>query len=285
MPQTVPFLSIICMFVTLAVCILLPAMLWIIFARRGRRVSSAVLIGTLGFIITQVIIRQPILSLLSVNSAWTSFCKEYPLFMYIIYAFTAGLFETMGRYLVFGGILRKRLDYYTALGAGLGHGGIEAVLLIGIAYGINITLSFMLNNGMQIPFSQSDAIIDTLVNTPSTTFLLAGAERVFTIAFHIMLSVILCYFIIKRKTFAGIVICIAAHTALDFVIPYLAGNGLSIYKVEGLMIIVAIISVIVIRLMKRGYEKALRVETADQSVKEMNEVKDDKSEYDDWGAL
>ena len=248
----IPTVNILFMFVTVAVTLLFPILLWIIFARKARGVTVAVLAGTVGFILPQMIIRLPILQLLSASAGWVAFNQNNVVLSAFIYAFSAALFETTGRLLVLGAILRKRLSYYTAVGAGIGHGGIEAIGLVGLTYVSNIVLSLMANTGTLPNVAGIDTAVGALSGTAPALFLLAGAERVFTIPFHMMLSVILCLFLMKRKALAGILICIAVHTAVDFVIPLLS-TGISVYLVEGILLVVALVSVFVIRAAKKHF--------------------------------
>lgn len=247
--------SIVSMFFTLLVSFLVPILLWIYFARKAKRLSSAVIAGAVGFVLPQMIIRIPILQLLAGNEAWVSFCQNNVVLSLSIYAFTAALFETMGRLLVFGVILRKRLSYYTSLGAGIGHGGIEAIGLIGLSYINNIVLSFMMNAGTLPSVSGIENAVSVLSTTPATHFLLAGAERIFTLPLQMMLSVVICFFITKRKVLLGVLVCISIHFAIDFFIPLLSVNQISLWIIEGIMLVIAVISIMIMKTLKHHFEK------------------------------
>lgn len=246
--NTVPGKNLYAMLFTLIISFLLPIALWIIFRRKDKRLSSAVIAGAIGFIIPQFIIRIPILQKLSANEQWISFAINNKILHIALLAVTTALFETAGRLLVFKGILRKRLSYNAALGAGIGHGGAESIGLIGVTYLNNVILSFMINSGTA-PY-----IKNALIDTPASTFLAAGIERVFTIPFHIALSVLLCLFITKGKTVLGTFICIAIHFSIDFIISTLfAYFELSLWTVEGIIFIVAAASIFLIIKLKNLY--------------------------------
>ena len=71
--------------------------------------------------------------------------------LYILYGgFAAGIFEETARLLCFKSFIRvgNNESIYTGISYGLGHGGIEAILIGGIASVGNIVTSVMLNSGV-----------------------------------------------------------------------------------------------------------------------------------------
>jgi uncharacterized membrane protein YhfC len=63
-----------------------------------------------------------------------------------------------------------------------------------------------------LPADRLESAVRTqLVGTPSYMFLLGGVERVFTIALHIALSVLLMSFVMKGRSLAGFVTVSALH--------------------------------------------------------------------------
>lgn len=249
----VPAINIAAMFVTLTLSFLVPVLFWILAARRFKRISVAVLAGTVGFILPQMVIRLPILQFLATQESWTNFVSDYRLIALIIYAFTAALFETAGRLLVLKGIMRKRLSYGTVLGTGIGHGGIESIGLIGLTYVNNIIFSFMINHGMASQLEGMESSVRALIDTSPSLFLAAGLERTFTIPFHVFLSVLLGYFIMKNRTLVGSLLCIMIHFSLDFIVAYWAPEAVSIWLIEGLLLIVAVISLLLVVRLKSYY--------------------------------
>ena len=128
-------LSIVCIVLTFAVSLLLPPAFLVFYALRHKKqgIWSAWLLGAAGFLVPQILIRFPILAALSRTDGFVAFAQAHPLIYGFALAFTAGLFEVVGRYAV-ARILQKNLTYRRALAAGLGHGGIEAILITGLAY-------------------------------------------------------------------------------------------------------------------------------------------------------
>lgn len=202
---------------------------------KGKGVWSAWFLGAAGFFVMQIVIRIPILSILALSPAFVEFAiKHYVLYCFIL-AFTAGLFEVAGRYVV-AKLMSKRLTYTRGIAAGLGHGGVEAMFIVGMAYVNNLIYIIMINTGQFDTIVEQTAAlgVDTtslvavkteLVSTNASIFLLAGYERILTMISHVALSLLVCYFVSRKKDILGIVICLACHCVVDFVTPLI--NGLA----------------------------------------------------------
>ncbi len=219
--------SILCMVITLVISLVLPIVLFIIYAvaNKGKKVVSAWFLGAAGFFVLQMLIRIPILSALSLLPGFQSFVENY----YVVYAltlgFSAGLFEVIGRFVV-AKMMSKELTYERSMAAGLGHGGIEAMLLIGMTYINNLLYTMMINGGtfdtvieqtaaMGVDVSSLYAIEESLVNTAPYLFLLAGYERILTMICHVAMTLLVCYFVTKKQTLKGVGISLILHTVLD----------------------------------------------------------------------
>lgn len=227
--------SIIAIATTLIVSTLLPLIFAIIWCvkNKGKKTLPALLLGALGFFVMQIVIRTPILSVLSQNEKFTDFANSHYTLYCLILAFTAALFEVAARYGV-AKILSKDLSFERSFAAGLGHGGIESIIITGMAYASNLVMSFMINtNTFDLIVEQTSAQgVDTtsllaakeqLISTNPSMFLLVGLERVLAIAFHIGATVLVWYFIKHKKDIIGILICLLAHFAVDFVSGFVQG--------------------------------------------------------------
>ena len=93
----------------------------------------------------------------------------------------------------------KPLDFDNAFMYGVGHGGIEAMILIGLAMLSNIVSSVMINSGAMAASlaaldadtaAKTAASLSALWQTPSAYFFLSGLERVIAITLHISLSLL-----------------------------------------------------------------------------------------------
>jgi len=158
----------------------------------------------------------------------------------LILAMTAALFEVVARFAV-AKILQKNMNYQQGVAAGLGHGGIEAIILIGMTYVNNLLYAVMINSGafdatvaqtgaLPVPnatelVEQLNQIKTALVETPAYAFYLAGYERILCVLFHTAMSLLVCYMVYKKKALVGVGIAFAAHFFVDFVSPVI--NGLA----------------------------------------------------------
>lgn len=223
--------------VTLFVTMIFPLILYIVYGvkNKGKGVWVAWILGAAGFFVMQYSLRTPILVLMQGIPGFMEFVEKYYVVYCFVLAFTAGLFEMVGRLFV-AKIIGTRLTFKRGFAAGMGHGSIESILLIGMTYVNNLIYILLINSGgydalvEQVVAAGQDAnsmyqVRDALISTFPGVFYLAGYERVLTLVFHIALSLIVCYFVANNKTYKGIGICVLAHTAMDFIVGLL--NGLS----------------------------------------------------------
>lgn len=213
--------------ITLLVTLVLPVAVLILFCRKHRKcgILSAWLLGAAGFFVPQILIRLPVLTALQTQGWFVSFSRNH-LFGYAFsMAFTAGLFELAGRFAV-AKLLRRNLNYRRALAAGLGHGSIEAMILVGMTYVNNLIYIAMINSGSfdallaqtaaaGIDISQLELIRTQFLTMSPVVFLLAGYERILTMAAQAAMSMIVCYGVAQKKVLPALLVCLGIHTLLD----------------------------------------------------------------------
>ena len=181
-------------------------------------------------------------------------------------AFTAALFELGGR-LTVARLLKKKLTFRLSLATGMGHGGIESILIVGIAYITNLYYISLIQSGefdsllpllaqVEGAAEQMEAMRQALVTTPWWMFLLAGLERLLTMVCHAGLSLLVCYSLHRGNTVKGSLLCLAAHTIIDSAasVTLFVGRGLSqsgayaiIYSILTLMAALSAYTIITIR--------------------------------------
>lgn len=252
-------LSILFMFVSVLVCFGLPIGLAIWAGRRyrGRLSFIAVLAGAAGFFVSQIIFRVPLLQAVLPAFEWFKRLQQMPWAYIAFLSFTAGLVEEPARFIAFS-LMRKRRSFVDGLGYGIGHGGIEAIIVVGLSYVGNIALSIAINSGTlgALGSSLPASVVSSLTDTPSYLFLVGGLERVFAVSLQIALSlVVLSGFQVGRRA-VYLVFAILLHGLANFVAvtlsqigpkvmpgsPLLGGVVLS----ESALLIIAIVSVLYI---------------------------------------
>ncbi len=259
----VPLWSLVFMSITLVLSLLLPIAFLLILQKGRKGVFSAWVAGALGFIVPQIVIRIPILQALGRSSAYRAFAEDQALLFAFLLALSAGLFETAGRFVVLKFGLAKRLSYTTGLAAGAGHGGIESIALIGLTYINNLVLSVLINTGRldSLPASGEEAVAalqaarEALVGTAPDLFLMAGFERVFTMVFHMALTVLLTLLIMKKQAILGFFLVTALHFLLDFAAVVMQQNDVPHLLIEGFLLLSALLALVFLLLVRPAFGK------------------------------
>lgn len=162
------------------------------------RYVGTILLGMVAFVLSQMVIRLPALEFLaSESSTYQLWHVTKPVVMMLFLAFTAGLVEELARW-IFMRYLMKRWSFQSGVIFGMGHGGVEAVLLVGIPMLGSTTL--MLQPQMLV---------------------LSGIERIFAMAIHICLSLIVLIGV-RKRAFRYCMYAIFIHTLINFISGSLA---------------------------------------------------------------
>lgn len=281
------------MITTLLLSMVLPVAILIVFSlvRRKKGVVPAWLLGAAGFFVMQVILRLPIISMLSAIPGFAVFVENFYIVYIFVLALTAALFEVVARFGV-AKILQKNMNPEKGLAAGLGHGGIEAIFLIGMTYVSNLLIAVMINTGTfteimaamagtgadSSVMTQVTDIRTQMITTAPSLFLLAGYERVLTMIFHTAMSLLVCYLVYKRKAVIGVLIAFLSHFAVDFISPFIQGmatpylgnvmtesTSLAIIYTFLTIVALASLAVIVVIMIKWKKEEKKRIEADEQT--------------------
>jgi len=149
--------------------------------------------------------------------------------------------------------MKNKLTPQNALMYGAGHGGIEAMILVGVTYLSNIVLAFVINAGMIESVlgetaSQSGVMdsLTTLVTTSSWLFLLGGAERIIAIILQISLSIFVYMAVTQKGKGYMFLVAILIHAGVDFV-AVVAMKKISVYAVELIILICTLVVAFIAR--------------------------------------
>lgn len=247
-------------------CLGYPIVLAIIARRRLKVGWRYFGFGALIFFVFQVITRAPAVVILQ-NVLARQLRASIPLQIswLVILAITAGLFEEVGRYVAYRFLMRREEKTWNkGVMYGIGHGGLESMLLIGGAQLlalINIlTLMSILNtNPAALPATQHAQVLRqfaALNAQPVWSPLLGAWERLWTLPIQIALSVMVLQ-VFRRNNIGWLWLAILAHAIVDFtaviVIQVLGSSfGVSLL-VEGIVAIFGLIALWIIwRLRDRG---------------------------------
>ena len=108
------------------------------------------LIGALFFPVFAMML-EPLLHIVALKSPLGAVMQNNIWVFGLYGGLAAGLFEETGRLVAFKMVLRNEESPVTALSYGLGHGGMEAFLLVGMAMVNNLLLGMLLMGGGEIP--------------------------------------------------------------------------------------------------------------------------------------
>ncbi len=248
----VSILSILCMGAAGVIAIAVPVALFIYYYKKKKADILPFFIGCAVMVFFAMVLEALIHRLVLGSSAGSTIQNNT--WLYALYGgFMAALFEESGRLIAFKTVLKKyRYKDANALMYGAGHGGIEAALLLGITSVNNIVTSIMINTGTISAataelsgdmLDQVNTAVRTLIETPAATFLLGGVERIFAIALHVALSV-LVWTAVKKDRKGYWFLSFALHFLVDAVTVILAGYGIPAIAVEaavGLMTLAAVV--------------------------------------------
>ena len=196
-------LSMAAMVFTALVALLLPIVLVVVLYIKKRISLLAVLVGALVFVVFQLLTRIPLLNMLATTPFYQAMSQNL-LALALFLGLTAGLFESVGRYVAFRFFLKSRLQIKNGVAYGLGHGGIEAILLVGVAYLNNLVVSVMINTGQFQAVAptlgaRAEAVRTALTDTSATLFLVPGLERMLTLIIQVALSLVVLFAVRDRK--------------------------------------------------------------------------------------
>lgn len=257
----VPVMTIITCTVTLLISLVLPIGVLIGLEHKNKKqgIDSAWLLGAAGFFIPQILIRLPLLTFLQSRSDFAAFARNNPFIYSFSLAFTAGLFELAGR-LGAAKLMEKKMTWKRAVAAGLGHGGIESMLLIGVTYINNLLYIGLINLGLfdkmlagiadpGVDISQLELIRTQLAGTAPAVFLLAGYERILTMVGHTAMSVLICYGMAHKKPGICILLCLGLHTLIDLTagLSLVLPQNMAYPIIYAILTVMALLSVIILK--------------------------------------
>jgi uncharacterized membrane protein YhfC len=193
-----------------SICLAGPILLALWWRRRTGAPFSAFGVGALVFFVAQVVLRFPWQIPLArrIQSH-----PELVLPFLVFSALTAGLFEETGRWLGYRYLLRERTPR-TGVMLGLGHGGLESMLLVGLPL-IGLLAAWLLASyGVIGPGEALEAIRRQTASLHFWNVQLAALERASAMAAHIGLSLVVLQ-VWLRGGLRWLFLAIALHFAIN----------------------------------------------------------------------
>lgn len=250
--------AIIGMVITMIVSIGFPVFLLIMCLKKAKAKFSSFLIGA-GTFVVMVLILESIMHNLVLRGENNPILANK--WLYALYGgLAAAAFEEIGRFFAMKLFIKKEnKTLQNAITYGVGHGGIEAILLVGLSYISNIATSIMINGGAMeatmgsIPEEMKATVfnqLSALWTTPAYLFYVAGFERVLAVVLQIMLSIII-FQGVKHHKLRYFLVAFFAHFQVDFGTVMLGGSPI----VAEIYILVSVIIWTVVAFGITGKEK------------------------------
>ncbi len=216
------------MVVLIFLCFAIPIGGLIYLSVRKKHVIRPFIIGMLVFFVFQFVIRLPIIQLALPQTAWFLAMSQNPWLYGLFLGGTAAIAEELGRYIAVRFLLKKNRRYADGIAYGLGHGGIEAMLLIGVN---NIANLIVLQDG------QSFLAPVIAAQLSYASVFTAIFERVLAMALQVGLSM-LVFYCVRSKKWRYLVYALIIHTIVDAAIVILPGAfGLSSIWIEAVLLL------------------------------------------------
>lgn len=212
-----------------------PVLLAIVWKIRKKEPFTSILIGAAAFLVFALILEKPIQNLLAFpttmglpDHAVSKFLNANPVLLALVAGLFPGIFEETGRLIAFKTVLKRRRNRETSISYGIGHGGFEVILILGMTYLQYIVYAVMINTGVfgtvieqvaaQAPeqLGSINTVVSLLTGFSFADFGIAFVERIFAVLFHIGASVLVFYACRDKKRFWLYPLAIAIHTGLDF---------------------------------------------------------------------
>lgn len=190
-----------CLLFDALLCFGIPITGIVLLRKRAGRILRPFLLGMTAFVISQMVLRVPLLQFVLPNFKWFLVFQTQTYAYGIFLGLTAGIFEEGARFIFLKYFLKGRTTLSDGLAFGLGHGGIEAMLLVGISSILTLIL---------YPMGKVD-----LAGSGYLSLLLGGFERIFAMTFHIGATLVVLYGIRAKKPFRFLLLAILLHGLLD----------------------------------------------------------------------
>ena len=244
MAQNIPlFISYV---LSLLVMVGLPILLAVVVTRYFKVSWWVVLAGVLTFLGSQAL-HYP--AVIGINALFNNGTLPIPSGQWVpvvngvIGGLLAGICEEVARWVGFK-LLKKKADRYgSAFALGIGHGGMESILLAALGTGATLFTVLFYNAGGQLAkgISTNEVQymlyqIDMFWTTPWHNGLLPGVERIIALSLQIVLSAMVWRAVVDRSV-TWFLLAILYHAVVDALAVYLSGIGWGYWAVEGVLAI------------------------------------------------
>ena len=217
MPSSIPAASFFGALFSLLVAFGVPVGLGVAVCRRQKGMFHAIMIGAFCFIVGAYVLEQILHTVVLVT--WPGI-RENALAFTVYGCLAAGIFEESARLFGLRALCKRNASPATGFAYGVGHGGIEAIMLVGVSMVSNLIIMTMINSGNaqglveglegdQLALAQEQ--LSQMAALPSDQWFAAGFERLCAMALHLALSMLVWMVVTRRLPMWGYGLAIALH--------------------------------------------------------------------------
>jgi len=256
--------------------IVVPILVAIWFGHKYHVKVAPFLYGAAVFIVFQMILRVPLVQILSAQISPHLVGRIGLQVVYLaVLAFTAALVETGGRWLGYRFVFGKlQKNWANGVAYGLGHGTAESALLVGLNAVSNLVVALAVGAmGTEALAALDPTVAAQLASVPQALTdagviapLLGALERMLTIPFHVAMSLLVLLSFTRGQS-KWFWLAMAAHTFVDFTAPCLSAfTTLPSWGIELYIAIFTALSVfLILKLKGEGDTEPIPIE-APQSI-------------------
>ena len=247
----VPTASVVIMFLNAVLGFVLPVWLACWLVKKHHAKWSTILIGAATFFVVAFILESIVHQIVLVQSPAGAVIQGNTLYYALYGGLMAGLFEETGRFFAMKWFMKKEpAETLPALAYGVGHGGIEVILVFAITMISQAGMALMINAGQadmllsQTPAEALDQVqemIDQLETTAPATFLLGLWERVSAVILHLSCSVMVWAAVRKAGKWLWLYpAAILLHALVDGLTVVLSKGGANMVALECIVMALAV---------------------------------------------
>ena len=246
------------LFLNAFLMIVMPVGIAVILTRKFKLDWRLFWIGAATFVISQVM-HIPFNLLITPVFSQFGFISLHPIIQLLIQAaffgLSAGIFEEYSRYAMYRWWAKDARSWSRGLLAGVGHGGIEAILfgIIALYQFIQIVILSSVDVTRVVPVTQVETVrfqLEAILSMPVYMTLLGALERMFAIPVHLACSLLVLQAFTRRKIW-WVGLAVLFHAIVDGIAVYAMGSGLSSVTIEALIGIFALISLVIIFVLRQ----------------------------------
>lgn len=231
--------------------VVLPVACMIFWKVKTKEPFKSILVGVGIFIVFALIIEKSLQAMvIMIDHPVSRFINAHPLCLSFVTAAFAGIFEETGRLAAYTIFLKNRKNKETAISYGIGHGGAEIILILGITFVQYIAYGMMINQGTyhtlieQVP-EQTDTfkqLAQSIADFGIGNLAVSIFERCSAVLFHLGASIMVFYACLEKKRFFLYPLAIVLHMLMDFLVALYAFQILKVpvAVLEGMLFVLGL---------------------------------------------